>query len=291
MDVVHDHTTVGPIFAALRRPRTVVATNHGPFDDRFGLLYRNLPELPVIAISERQASTADGAHVVAVIHHGIDVDAIPVGRGDGGYASFLGRMSPDKGPREAALVARQAGVPLRMAAKIREPEEQEYFEAQVEPLLGGDVEYVGELGEQEKLELVGGSFALLNPIQWEEPFGLVMIEALATGTPVVATTSGSAPEIVEDGVTGYLRDGIADLACALLSAPGLDRRRCRAAAEGAFSTERMVAEHLRVYRQLAAGAPGTSRVSPAAAGGTAAFAPRPRAADRAEQPRPGSPPG
>jgi glycosyltransferase involved in cell wall biosynthesis len=107
---------------------------------------------------------------------------------------FLGRMSPDKGPREAALIARAAGVPLKMAAKLREPAEQAYFDAAVRPLLCSDVEYVGELGERDKLELVGDSFALLNPIQWPEPFGLGMIEALAVGTPVVATLAGSAPE-------------------------------------------------------------------------------------------------
>ena len=156
----------------------------------------------MVAISHHQASTADGVPVAGVIHHGLDLDAIPVGRGDGGYASFLGRMAPEKGPREAALAARAAGVPLRMAAKLREPAEREYFAAEVEPLLCSDVEFLGELGWAEKLELVGGSFALLNPMQWPEPFGLVMIEALATGTPVVATPVGSAPEIVDDGVTG-----------------------------------------------------------------------------------------
>src|SRR3954467_13953097 len=119
-------------------------------------------------------------------------------------------MNPDKGPREAALIARAAGVPLKMAAKLREPAEQDYFDAAVAPLLCSDVEYVGELGEQDKLALVGDSFALLNPIQWPEPFGLVMIEALATGTPGGATPAGSAPEIVEDGITGHLRgDGAA----------------------------------------------------------------------------------
>jgi glycosyltransferase involved in cell wall biosynthesis len=223
----------------------VVTTNHGPFDDVLNPIYRALRDVPVIAISHSQASTADGARIAAVIHHGIDVAAVPEGRGRGGFAGFLGRMSPDKGPREAALIARAAGVPLKMAAKLREPAEREYFDAEVKPLLCSDVEYVGELGEQDKLELVGNSFALLNPIQWPEPFGLVMIEALAAGTPVVSTPAGSAPEIVDDGVTGYLRNG-----CALLAAADLDRAACRAAAESRFATERMVREHVQLYTDL-----------------------------------------
>jgi len=160
-------------------------------------------------------------------------------------------MSPEKGPREAALVARAAGVPLRMAAKVREPTEREYFDAEIKPLLCSDVEFLGELGCAEELELVGGSFALLeNPLQWAEPFGLGMIEALATGTPVVATPVGSAPEIVHDGVTGFLRSRSLSLAAALLDASQLDRAACRAVAVRRFSTERMVAEHVRLYEKL-----------------------------------------
>jgi glycosyltransferase involved in cell wall biosynthesis len=207
----------------------------------------------LVAISHHQATTADGASVARVIHHGMDVDLVPEGPGDAGYASFLGRMSPEKGCREAALVARAAGVPLRMAAKVRERAEREYFEAEVKPLLCSDVEFLGELGFDEKLELVGGSFALLNPMQWAEPFGLVMIEALATGTPVVATPVGSAPELVDDGVTGYLAHGIPALAVALLDAPQLDRATCRAVAARRFSSDRMVAEHVRLYEELVSG--------------------------------------
>ena len=202
MDILHDHTLAGPICGRPPLGTPVVTTAHGPFDATLAPIYREMRGIAVVAISHHQASTAQGVRIAGVIHHGLEVDDIPVGGGSGGYASFLGRMSPEKGPREAALVARAAGVPLRMAARLREPAEREYVEAEVEPLLCSDVEYVGELGFAEKLELVGGSFALLNPMQWAEPFGLVMIEALATGTPVVATPVGSAPEIVDEGVTG-----------------------------------------------------------------------------------------
>jgi len=215
VDIIHDHTLAGPL---CRRPHTapIVTTNHGPFDTVLTPIYRALQDVSVIAISRSQASTAVGVPVAAVIHHGIDVRALPTGCGDGDYASFLGRMAPEKGPRQAALIARAAGVPLRMAAKIREPAERDYFEAEVRPLLCSEVEYVGELGFEDKIALVGGSLALLNPIQWSEPFGLVMIEALATGTPVVATPAGSAPEIIDDGLTGHLRSGLLPLAAALL---------------------------------------------------------------------------
>jgi glycosyltransferase involved in cell wall biosynthesis len=253
VDVVHDHTLVGPLYRDGHPRGPVVTTNHGPFDDVLTPIYRAMRQVSVVAISHHQASTAADVPVAAVIHHGLDVEAVPVGSGDGGYASFLGRMTPEKGPRQAVLIARTAGVPLKMAAKIREPTEVDYFEHAVKPLLGSDVEYVGELGPEDKLALVGGSFALLNPLQWAEPFGLVMIEALASGTPVVTTPTGSAPEIVDDGVTGYLRRGQVTLAAALLAAPDLDRSACRAAAVERFATERMVAAHLRLYRDLRAG--------------------------------------
>src|SRR4051794_33670059 len=187
VDVVHDHTMIGPLYRHAPALTPVVTTAHGPFNATLGPVYRAMRGVAVLAISYHQAATARGVPLAGVIHHGLDIDSVPEGRGNGGYASFLGRMSPEKGAREAALVARAAGVPLRIAAKLREPAEQEYFDAEVKPLLCSDVEFLGELGYVDKLDLVGGSFALLNPIQWAEPFGLVMIEALATGTPVVAT--------------------------------------------------------------------------------------------------------
>ena len=260
LDVIHDHTLAGPLY---RRPDPtvpVVTTCHGPFDSVMAPIYRSIKDAALVAISHHQASTARRP-LADVIHHGIDVDEVPVGSGQGGYASFLGRMHPSKGPREAALIARAAGVPLRIAAKLREPDEHAYFEHAVKPLLTSDVEFLGELGPAEKLELLGSSFAVINPLSWAEPFGLVMIEALATGTPVVATPVGSAPELIEDGSTGFLRTRRAALATALLNAAALDRDACRAAADIRFSSDRMVADHIRLYERLAGRATPPARTA------------------------------
>jgi len=251
MQLVHDHTVAGPFFRYRPASLPVVTTNHGPFSSRLGDLYGLMgPDVSMVAISHRQAADAAGIRIARVIHHGIDVDTVPVGDGSGGYAAYLGRMSPDKGPREAILIAREAGVRLLMAARIQGAEERDYFDNQVAPLFGPGVEFLGELTVAEKYQLMGGAVAFLNPIQWPEPFGLVMIEALATGTPVVCTPSGAAPEIVDDGVTGYLRSTIRELAEALVLASALDRRACRQAVESRFGLGRMVSEHIALYREV-----------------------------------------
>lgn len=253
-DIVHDHTLIGPVYAREFPDLRVVTTNHGPFNDELRDIYRFVgPRVPVIAISHSQAASAGDVPVARVIHHGIDPEAFPVGRGDGGYFLFLGRMTPEKGARRAALVARKAGVRLVIAAKMREPWEHRFFAEQVQPLLSEDVEYVGEVGGREKCELLAGARALLNPIRWPEPFGLVMIEAMACGTPVLSFREGAAPEIVDDGVTGFLCEDEEDMAATLERVDEIDRRACRAAVEGYFSTRRMVEDHLRLYRDVLAG--------------------------------------
>jgi glycosyltransferase involved in cell wall biosynthesis len=250
-DVVHDHTMTGPVWAQVHCSIPVVTTNHGPFEEPLRSVYRRIAATtPVLAISRHQASTAGDIPVRAVIHHGLDLTTIRARYGSGGYAAFLGRMSPTKGVHHAIEVARAAGVPLQIAAKMHEPAEHEYFEQQVRPLLGGDVEYVGEVGPDEKYELLGDAICLLNPIAWAEPFGMVMIEALATGTPVVGTPCGAAPEIVDDGRTGYLRTGLQGLVDAIDEARHLDRATCRAAVERRFSMTRMATDHEATYRSL-----------------------------------------
>jgi glycosyltransferase involved in cell wall biosynthesis len=247
-DIVHDHTVAGPVFAA-HYDIPIVTTNHRPFEGELADLYRALAgTVPVIALSEHHARTAGDIPVAATIHHGLDVDAFPQGNGDGGYAAFVGRMCPEKGVLVAIRVARTAGVPLRVAAKMREPAEIAYFERQVEPMLGGAVEYLGEVGGRDKRDLLAGATCLLNPLAWAEPFGMVMIEALACGTPVVATPCGTAPELVTHGVTGFICSGEQELVDALGHVDRLDRSRCRKDAAERFSTARMVADHLDFYR-------------------------------------------
>jgi glycosyltransferase involved in cell wall biosynthesis len=249
-DIVHDHTLVGPLYAPkLRNP--LVTTNHGRFDCELGDLYRVISDtVPIVAISNSQAARATSTSIAAVILHGVDVDSYPVGAGDGGYALFVGRMDPCKGVDVAARIARRAGLPLRIAAKMREPAEHEYFRDAVDPLLGDGIEYVGEVNHREKLDLLSHASCLLNPIAWPEPFGLVMIEALACGTPVLATPCGSVPEIVIDGQTGFVRSAEDDLTAVLQEVGSLDRSRCRRDAEARFSTERMVSDHVALYERV-----------------------------------------
>jgi glycosyltransferase involved in cell wall biosynthesis len=255
-DIVHDHTMTGPFYATRFPDLRVVTTNHGPFDKDLAPLYRRIAlEVPVIAISHHQASTAGDIPLAGVIHHGIDLDAYPIGTGRGGHALFLGRMSPDKGVHTAIAVARRAGMPLRIAAKMREKDEHEYFNERVRPQLGGMVEYLGEVGGESKLALLANAACLLNPIAWPEPFGLVMLEALACGTPVVATPYGAAPEIVDDGSTGFLRTDTESLVTALTHVGGLSRGACRASAELRFSSKRMASDHCEIYTAAASRRP------------------------------------
>lgn len=250
MDVIHDNTLVGPLYALSQHGGPVVTTTHGPYDEDLAPVYKAVShKVNVVAISHYQASTAAGWKPAAVIHHGLDLDRFPVGDGKGAYALFLGRMHPEKGVHVAAEVARATGFPLRIAAKMSEPVERDYFEEAVRPLLGGDIEYIGEVGLSEKLELLGAATCLLNPIRWDEPFGLVMVEALACGTPVVATARGSVPEIVDHGKTGYCCRGERSLGLALGQVGDLDRARCREAAERRFSAARMVEDYVAVYRR------------------------------------------
>jgi glycosyltransferase involved in cell wall biosynthesis len=252
-DVVHDHTLFG---AGVLRERCittpVVVTVHGSFDDEAcRRLSAAAGQATYVAISHAHARTAPKSVPIAVvIHHGIDVTAFPFGEGPGEYSLFLGRMSPAKGAHRAIRVAREAGEKLLIAAKMREPGEHRYFEEHVRPQLGDDVVFLGEVGGTEKLDLLAGARALLNPIAWPEPFGLVMIEALACGTPVLAFPRGAAPEIVDHGVTGYLCRDATDMVRRLPEVKRLDRANCRRSVERSFSSERMVADHLRLYESI-----------------------------------------
>jgi glycosyltransferase involved in cell wall biosynthesis len=236
-DIIHDHTLLGPAWALAAGHDRTVTTCHGPLSGELRAIYRRYAKrVPVIAISADQARRAPEVMVDRVIHHGLDPTAYPVGDGDGGFLLFLGRMTADKGVRQAVLAAREAGRRLIVAAKCREEPERAYFREQIEPLLDNNIEFI--------------ACALLNPIQWPEPFGMVMIEALASGTPVITCPIGAAPEIVDNGVTGYLCRGSDELVRAIGTVAQLSRQSCREAVLERFSTERMVADHVALYRDL-----------------------------------------
>ncbi len=252
VEVIHDHTLAGPLLGMAQTAGTpVVVTHHGPFtaDMRY-ILGKAARYAAVVAISRDQARTADGVPITAVIHHGIDTSVYLLGPGDGGYLLFLGRMCADKGVHHAVRVAHRAGRRLVLVAKMREPEEVDYFHREVRPLLGPLDELIIEAGLPERLDLLRHAEALVNPICWPEPFGLVMAEALACGTPVLAFPNGAAPEIVEHGRTGYLCADEDAMLTALHGVPALDRDRCRTAAEHRFSMQRMARDHEHLYRRI-----------------------------------------
>lgn len=256
-DVVHDHTLIGPVYARRHPDLPVVTTNHGPFDEELTTLYRAVTDqVALIAISHDQAGRGIrlGLPIDAVIHHGIDLDLYCPGDGTGDdrgdYHLFLGRMAPEKGACRAALAAREAGVRLLLAAKMQSPLERSFFAEHVQPLLDDRIEYLGEVAIDRKLELLRGARSLVNPIRWPEPFGLVMIEALACGTPVLAFREGAAPELVDHGTTGYLCDDLEDITRRLADVATLDRAACREAAERRFSIRRMVDDHLALFERV-----------------------------------------
>lgn len=256
-DIVHDHTVAGPFYAERYPGLPVVTTIHGPFNDELTELYLAIADrVPIICISRAQHGAAPHVPIAGVIHHGIDAENFPVGDGagdaEGDYLLFLGRMAPDKGAHRAIEIARKSGMRVLLAAKMREAWERAYYEEQVAPLLGADAVYLGEVSHERKIELLAGAKALLFPIRWNEPFGMVMLEAFACGTPVLAFSEGAAPEVVEDAKTGFLCADEQDMVQAVERLGSLRREDCRASAEGYFATSRMVADHVALYEKVIA---------------------------------------
>ena len=259
-DVIHDHTGLLGLALFGLSPTPLVHTVHGPLTGDPGRLYRAACAAArgtgLVSLSRNQRRPAPDLPWIANVPNALDITRYAVRREPTDALAFLGRMSPDKGAHHAIEVARRTGRPLRIAAKCREPEEMAYFEAFVKPYLGGGIEYLGELGHDDKIELLRTSHCLLFPIQWEEPFGLVMIEAMACGTPVVATRRGSVPEVVTHGRTGVVVDDVAQMPAAVEAAGALDPVRIRAEVRERFSTERMVDGYLRAYGAVVEGAAG-----------------------------------
>jgi glycosyltransferase involved in cell wall biosynthesis len=253
VDIIHDHTVLGPAVAAGHKHPDipVVFTNHNLVTAHTRpLLHAAAAAGSLVAISHDQYFRDPDIDVSAVIHHGIDVDRYPLGPGRGGYAMFLGRMNPDKGPERAIRIARAAGMPLKMIVKMWEPGEKVFFREVVEPMLGPDIELHFSSTHEQVVELLRHAEALVNPISWHEPFGLVMPEALSCGTPVLAFARGAAPEIIEHGITGWLGADEADLAKALTRVREFDRATCRQLVETRFTLQRMARDHERLYRRL-----------------------------------------
>lgn len=246
-DVVSDHTIAGPAHCAAHPHLPVVATNHNPFSRTRNAIYATLVGRgAIVAISHSHARSTD-LPVAAVIHHGIDVDIFPFGSGSGRYLAMLTRMSPDKGVRRAIEIARRADARLLIAAKVRDPDEREYFDEVIRPQIHGGVEFIGEIAFAEKQRLLADATALLNPIEWSEPFGMAMLESLACGTPVIATPKGAAPEIVVHGSSGFLAESDDDLIDAVHAVGSLDRRACRQRALDRFSVEAMAQNYVSAF--------------------------------------------
>jgi glycosyltransferase involved in cell wall biosynthesis len=250
-DVFHFHLDYLP-FSLIRRFRLpAITTLHGRLDyPDLAPLFKFFRDMHLISISDAQRSPLPWANWVSTVHHGLPESLYRMGDGDGGYLAFLGRISPEKGIERAVKICRHLGVPLRAAAKI-DTADKTYFEENVRDLLRGtDVEFVGEIGEQDKNEFLGNARALLFPINWPEPFGLVMIEALACGTPVIAFRSGSVEEVIEDGVTGFIVSSVEEACDAVTKLDAIDRSVCRLRFEQRFSASRMCREYVRAYRRV-----------------------------------------
>jgi glycosyltransferase involved in cell wall biosynthesis len=255
-DVIVDHS--GPSGALLsawsEAPALHVCHNRidGPAGETIHGIARRVRDLRLIAISRAQRRLQPLLPFAGVCPNGIDVDAQPFHADHDGYLAFVGRMSPDKGPDAAIRIARLAGMPLRIAAKCRDAGEHEYFATRVQPLLGPDVEWLGELSGRDARSLMGRAAALVFPIDWPEPFGMVMIEAMASGTPVLARPFGAVTDIVEDGVTGFVRLREDELAATASRLDEIDRRACRARVCDRFSLHAMADAYERLLRATAA---------------------------------------
>jgi glycosyltransferase involved in cell wall biosynthesis len=251
-DVIHfhmDHLQLG----AMRRLQTPsVATMHGRMDlDDLAGLYAEFAEVPLVSISDEQRRPLPDLNWQATIYHGLPMDEITPSERQGSYLAFLGRTSPEKGLDQAIAIAQRSRQPLKIAAKV-DAVDEEYFESQIRPLLTGEIEFVGEIVEEEKDAFLGGASALLFPIDWPEPFGLVMIEAAARGTPVLAYPRGSVREVIEEGVTGMVVEDVDQAVAALPQLLKLPRAEVRRAVEERFSLARMAREYVEVYRRLMA---------------------------------------
>jgi glycosyltransferase involved in cell wall biosynthesis len=253
-DVVHCHIDWLhlPILSRLGVP--FLTTLHGRLDIA-GLpeVVRRFPDAPFVSISDNQRLPLPGANWLGTVYHGLPASSLRARFEPGSYLAFLGRLTKEKGPEVAMRIARSAGMPLRIAAKVPKSE-RGYFKEQLEPMIDGrEVQLIGEVNDQTKEGFLAGAAALLFPIDWPEPFGLVMIEAMACGTPVIAYRQGSVPEVIDEGVTGFVVDNEEEAVRALARLDKLDRRQVRACFERRFTARRMASEYVALYEELVRG--------------------------------------
>jgi glycosyltransferase involved in cell wall biosynthesis len=253
-DVIHYHVDYLHFPLSRRMAVPHVTTLHGRLDiPDLAPMYREFVDMPVVSISNAQREPLAWANWQATIYHGLPRDLYRFRERHGSYLAFLGRISPEKRLDRAIEIARRIGMPLKIAAKV-DSVDREYFTNTIQPLLRGRyTEYIGEIGEGEKDSFLGNAYALLFPIDWPEPFGLVMIEALACGTPVIAYARGSVSEVLEDGVTGFVVSDLAGAVRAAERVAHLDRRACRRAFEERFTVSRMAHDYVALYENLAVG--------------------------------------
>jgi glycosyltransferase involved in cell wall biosynthesis len=254
-DVIHDHTGLGTALGAARNGRPpVVHTLHGPWTDASRRFFGAVsPPVHLIAISQAQAADNEELSYAGIVHNGVDLALHPWRKEKDDFVVFLGRSNREKGPELAVEVAKRAGVPLVMMVKRSEDHERAHWEREVEPRLTGTEEIIFDAPHDQKVELLGRARASLVPIQWPEPFGLVMIESMACGTPVIAMPRGAAPEVVVDGVTGILAPTVDDMVAAIAHVDELSPSACREHVAEHFSGEAMVASTERVLEQVVAG--------------------------------------
>jgi glycosyltransferase involved in cell wall biosynthesis len=250
-DILHSHLDFLGFPLARRNPIPTVTTFHNRLDlPELQPVLREYAEMPMVSISNAQRTPVSWANWHATVYHGLPRDMYRLYPNPGNYLAFLGRIAPEKGPDQAIALAKRIGMPLRMAAKI-DPADEHYFRTEIRPLLNHPlIDFLGEITDVDKNEFLGHARALLCPYDWPEPFGLVLIEALACGTPVVAYRRGSIPEIIEDCATGFVCDGLDDMLAAMQRIPELDRRQCRRSFEQRFTVERMTQDYLRVYERV-----------------------------------------
>jgi glycosyltransferase involved in cell wall biosynthesis len=252
-EVINDHTGhLGAVLGGLSKA-PVVHTVHGPLDGEPGLLYESIrrvsPQVGLISISMNQRRPRPDLNWVANVPNALDLGHYPCKPHVGDYLLFLGRMNHEKGAHRAVAVAMELGLPLKLAGKMQEPREREYFAELIEPHLGNGIEYLGEVNHGTKVELLQNARTTLFPIEWEEPFGLVMIESMACGTPVIATRYGAVPEVMGDGQGGIVVDHWREIPDALERIDEIDPLDCRRYAEEQFAPERMVADYEDAYRK------------------------------------------